>query len=158
MFAKGHTSQNTAQNYNFFFIYASARNTFLKNDTRALFSAISPRHLCEVRLFAPKNIKFLRFHRRNMRCSGECYLFEIGFVDLIEGGVLFAVDIEYGDYFPVLSDGYDDLALRSGRTGYVSGKLVDVRHDECFVLLPSRSADSLTERDTRAGNRALEGA
>ena len=83
-------------------------------------------------------------------------LFEVISVDFIERIEVFAIDVEDGDDCSVVADRHDDLAFRFRGTGYVSGELMDVRHDERFVLLPGCTANTFSERDAGASDRTLE--
>ena len=78
-------------------------------------------------------------------------------VDAVEGVVIFAVDVEDGDDFSVMTDGDYDLAFRFRGAGDVSRELMDIGYDERFVLFPRRTAYTFAEGDASASDRTLEG-
>ena len=84
-------------------------------------------------------------------------MLQIVFVYIIEGVVIFAVDVEDGDDFAIMTDGDYYFAFRLGGTSDVSRELVNVRHDDGLVVFPRCAADTFSKRNARASNWSLEG-
>ena len=83
-------------------------------------------------------------------------LFQIACVDSVEAIQCITVDIQHPDNFPLLEDWYYYFRFRVRTTGYVSGKLLYIRNNQCTGFFPSGSANSSAKADASAGNGALK--
>ena len=83
-------------------------------------------------------------------------MLQIKFVRLVECAKTGTIDVKNGNNLSVMQDRYNDLTIGSGRTSDMSGKLMDVRYDDCLGALPSRAAYSFAIRDACTCDRALE--
>ena len=86
-----------------------------------------------------------------------CYLLQIVPICLVEGVEIGAVDVEDCHYSSVVQNRNNDFAVGGRGARYMSGKLMNVGHDDCLGALPSRATDTATKGDACAGNRTLEG-
>lgn len=77
-------------------------------------------------------------------------------VGFVEGAVVGAVDVEYGDDGAATHNRHHNLAVGGRRAGDVPRKLVHVRHNDRLATLPRGAANAPSVRDADAGYRPLE--
>ena len=92
------------------------------------------------------------------RCHQAADGFEIVAISVVEGGEVFAVNVEDGkDRARGIEDGNDNLGTGKAAASNVARELLDIRNDNGLLLLPGSATDSTAIANVHAGYGALKG-
>ena len=102
------------------------------------------------------------FLRINYLCCKGCHQaadgFEIVAISVVEGGEVFAVNVEDGkDRARGIEDGNDNLGTGKAAASNVTWELLDIRDNDGVLLLPGGATYSTAIANVHAGYGALKG-